>query len=199
MRVRVKEQQQATFNDPELRGRLMRALGQRTPDGAKLSTGRLLGAVASWLGLVFGLCYVVLPTALGVLGISPGLLTGLWFNLPAFGISALVALVSVALLNPAVITDTRLPRDPVLSSMAGGFLTWATVHTLAPGLQSLTSMSSVQLLSFSALNLVECALIGMMLASFTRSKLAAFSLSALWQLMVLGLAMTLLGSLPLFL
>ena len=144
-------------------------------------------ATAAWLLGVFALCYIALPMAAA----SVGLFTEFWshviFNLPGFALAALVTAVGVMVARPKITTDVRATRDPVIAATSGGLLTWAIVHNLSAVLLPFAAMGTAELATFIGLNIIEMSLIGMMLASFTRSITKAFALGMSFQLLVLGL------------
>jgi len=136
---------------------------------------------------VFGLCYVALPLAASSVGLYSDFWSHLFFNLPAFGLASVVAAIGAMVARPTIRTDTRARRDPVIAATAGGLLTWAILHNLSALLTPFAQMEPLHLATFVGLNIVEMGLIGMMLASFTRSTVKAFALGMWFQLLVIGM------------
>lgn len=161
-------------------------LGAPSPVPRPIPARALAGAMISWMTLVFALCYVALPTASAALGAYDGVLDGIVFNLPAFVMASLTAVVGACVTGPTVRTDVRASRDPIWSAALGGLVTWGLVHNTSPFLRHFDTFGASELLAFLLMNIVEMTLIGMMLASFTRSRVGAFGLGALFQLVVLG-------------
>lgn len=155
-------------------------------------TRALWVAMSAWLSMVFSTCYVGLPLALATLGIDTGVLSSSFFALPAFVMASFVAVIGAAVARPEIRLATAGPRDPVVSAALGGLVTLAIVHNTSPFLLPFASMSAVGLTAFLALNVLEMTLLGMMFASFTRSRLVAAALGSGFQLLVLGLVTTLL-------
>lgn len=150
-------------------------------------------AMLGWMALVFGICYLALPTVSAMFGLYDGLLAGVLFNLPAFVLATFVTVAAATAVRPRVHTDVRRARDPVLSAAAGGLLTWGLLHNTAPFLRHFSEFGSGELLAFVGVNVVEMTLIGMMLSSFTRSRVVSFALGGLFQLLVFGLLLALLA------
>ena len=136
---------------------------------------------------VFGLCYLALPLAATSLGLYSDFWSQLFFNLPAFVLATGIASVGAMVARPTIKTDVRAARDPVIAAGVGGLLTWAIVHNLSSLLVPFAAMDLIELATFIGLNVIEMGLIGMMLASFTRSTVKAFALGMWFQLLVLGL------------
>ena len=154
----------------------------------QLPTGALSRAMLTWLVMVWALCWVALPLASVLLtGFSGSVLLSGIVNAPVFAVAALVAVVGAAVANPAVVLSTRSRRDPVLSAFAGGFVSWAAIHNVLPFLTPFENMATAELGILLGINLVEMSLLGMMLASFTRSRLVAFGLGAGLQWLTAGL------------
>ena len=152
-----------------------------------IPTGSLVGAMAGWFGLVLAVCYVASPVLRASLGLLDNLPAHLVFNIPAFLMTGFVATIAAAIARPTVTLSPNAPRDPVLAATLGGLLTWGVVHNLSPLLEPFAAMGPAELAAFVAANVVEMTLLGMMLASFTRSSRTAFGLGALLQLLMLGL------------
>jgi hypothetical protein len=151
------------------------------------------GAMASWLALTFGVCYVALPALLAIVGLNSGVIEALSFAFPAFGMASLVAIVGALVFQPRIRLDTLGPRDPVLAATVGGLGVWAVVHNTSSLLQPFLEMGPFELASFLALNVLEMSLLGMMFASFTRRTGVALALGGGFQLLVLGLVLTLMS------
>lgn len=151
------------------------------------------GAMVTWLGLVFAGCYVVGPVLLAVTGINFGVIAGLAYSLPAFAMASLVAVVAALLARPQIRLDLRGPRDPVISATLGGLGVWALIHNTSSLLVPFTQMRPLELASLIGLNLVEMTLLGMMFASFTQRRSVALALGGGFQLLMLGLVLTLLA------
>jgi hypothetical protein len=141
----------------------------------------LAGAVVTWLAIVYGLCYLALPLFASALGLHTVFIGNLVLNTLAFVPMALLTAGLVSAMRPEVVTKASAPRDPVLAATAGSLLVWFGAHELSPLLSSITSMPVGEMLSFVTMNVVEAGMIGMMLASFTRSPLKAFALGAAFQ------------------
>ncbi|MEZ4237520.1 MAG: hypothetical protein R3F59_15515 [Myxococcota bacterium] len=183
----------------------MEALLQRTdlapPTSAEVSsTSRrelpvraLTGAMFAWLSLIFVVCYLILPTVLAVTGVTSGVLAAAPFSLPAFAMASLVAIVGAALARPRLQLSLRRPRDPVLSATVGGLGVWAVVHNTSTFLQPFAAMSPTELFSFLSMNVLEMGMLRMMFASFTQRKAVALALGGGFQLLVLGLVLTLMS------
>ncbi|MFT4628363.1 MAG: hypothetical protein ACI8PZ_007058 [Myxococcota bacterium] len=152
-----------------------------------IAAGKLTGAMATWFALILGVCYVAVPTARASVGLLDNLVGHMAFNIPAFVFTAFVVTIGAAVARPDVRLSTDSPRDPVLAASAGGLLAWAVICNLSPILQPFWAMGAGELASFVAANVVEMGLIGMMLASFTRSAGKAFALGALFQVLMLGM------------
>lgn len=159
----------------------------------RLPVRALGGAMASWLSLTFGLCYVAVPALLAIVGWNTGVIAGFWFSLPAFAMASLIATVGVLIAQPRMQLSLTQPRDPVLAATLGGLGVWAVVHNTSSMLMPFTSMSPLELLSFLGLNVLEMTLLGMMFASFTKRTSVALALGGGFQLLVLGLVLTLMA------
>lgn len=153
----------------------------------------LVGAMATWFSGVFLTCYIAIPLLFAILGINGGVLAAAPFALPAFAISAFIAIVTAAVAQPKVRLDTWGPRDPVFSAALGGLGVWAIVHNTSDLLRPFSSMGPIELPTFLALNVLEMTLLGMMFASFTRSRAVAMAMGAGFQMLMLGLVLTLMS------
>lgn len=176
------------FDEPDVPEPMIH-LGAPSATPRPVPTSALMGAMAAWMAAVFGVCYVALPTLLSAVGWTWGVLDGVWFNLPSFVLASFVAIIGAAALRPTVRTDVTAPRDPVIAASAGGLLTWCVVHNMAPFLRHFDEFAALELVGFIFVNIVEMTLIGMMLASLTRSRAVAFGLGSAFQLLVLGLVL----------
>jgi len=166
------------------------ALTRAEPSGVQarpVPPNALGPAMLGWMALVFGVCYLALPTAAALVGLYDGVLEGVLFNLPPFVLGTFVTVAVATAWRPRVHTDVHTARDPVLSAAAGGLLTWGLLHNTAPFLRHFPDFAGGELFAFVGVNVVEMLLIGMMLASFTRSRLVSFALGGLFQLLVFGL------------
>ncbi len=159
----------------------------------RLPARAMFGATATWLAMVFTLCYIALPLGLAVSGLNGAVIGSTQYALPAFGLGAFVVAVGAAVVRPAVRLGFGGPRDPVVSATLGGLGVWALIHNTSSLLEPFWNMSPGELASFVALNVVEMGLLGMMLASFTRSRAVALALGGGFQLLTMGLFLTLLG------
>ncbi len=149
---------------------------------------RQLGsAMLAWMAMVFGLCYVALPLAASTFGLYTGVWDSLMFNMPAFMLASFVAAIAAMVSRPRIKTDVAAARDPVLAAGLGGLLTWGIIHNTSAILVPFAHMGSLELATFVGMNVIEMGLIGMMLASFTRSTIKAFALGMWFQLLVLGM------------
>jgi len=154
----------------------------------QVPTQALVRAMATWLVMVWALCWVALPLASVLLtGLSGGLLLSGILNAPVFAVTALIAMVATAVAQPSVVLSTRTPRDPVLSAFAGGLLSWAVIHNVLPFLLPFSQLSGLELAILVGINVIEMGLMAVMLANFTRSRTAAFGLGAGTQWLTAGL------------
>ncbi|MBX2800906.1 MAG: hypothetical protein KTR31_24710 [Myxococcales bacterium] len=151
------------------------------------------GAMAAWLGLTFGICYVVLPALMAILGWNTRVISGLWFHLPAFAMASFVAIVGTLVAAPRVRLSLRDARDPVVAATLGGFGVWAVVHNMSGLLMPFTALSAVELATLVGINVVEMGMLGMMFASFTKRASVALALGGSFQIAMLGLALTLMA------
>jgi hypothetical protein len=145
---------------------------------------QLATAMLAWMMGTFVVAYLLLPAFLEAAGIYSGLLDHLGDSFRAFVLTMGVVLAGVLTLRPKVqLHDLSSKRsaDPVLAATSGSLLTWAILHSTMPMLRPLYDMGSTELAGFLGLNIVECLMFGMMLASLVRSRAAAFSLGALFQ------------------
>lgn len=151
------------------------------------TAGVMGGATLAWFALVFGLCYVALPAFAELTGLHRGLLSTAAVAGVSFGATSFVTAVVAALVRPTI----DAARDPVLAATLGGLGAWGILHNTSPLLRHFWEMSLVELGTFLAFNVLEMFLIGAMLASLTRSRVAAFGLGAGWQVVSIGLFLTL--------
>jgi hypothetical protein len=164
------------------------------PDEARhLPPAELASALVTWLTVVFGLCYVIGPIALSLLGMLPPMFVfdNLWYSLPTFGMAGFVAVATTLAVRPRI--RLRGPRDPVIAATAGGLGVWALVENFAGPFVPFGMMTTAHLAGLVALNVLEMFLLGSMLASFTRSTSVAFVLGAGFQLLWAGVAMAILA------
>lgn len=159
----------------------------------RLKPGAMLGATASWLAMVFALCYVAFPAMMLVSGINRTLWMSTRVSVVSFGMTAFVVAVGAAIVRPTVRLGSVGPRDPVVSATLGGLGVWALIHNTSALLLPFWAMGPAELLTFVSANVVEMTLIGMMLASFTRSRAVALALGGGFQLVAMGLFLTLLS------
>ncbi len=159
--------------------------------------GLVAGAAAAWMGMTFLLCYVLLPMTRQALGLrytlSPSLFEeGLMLagSLGAFAVTLGVTVGAIAVKRPTVSLDPAR-REPILAATLGGLLPWAVLHNILPTLIHFDEMSAGVLLSFIGANVLESALFGAMLASFSRSPGRAFALGAGFQVLFMGLGVVL--------
>lgn len=182
-----------------LRDRLNAPLQARAPVAAPAQSDWLvpspkqLGrAVLGWHVGVFGLCYMLLPALMDSVGMDLNI--GLLPSAFSVGAVALALFAGVRLFKPEVRVPRdlrRAPRDPVIAATAGSFLSWLVMHNTLPLLEHLPQMPLITALGFTAVNVVESALFGTMLASFTRRTLAAAALGVAHQLSILGIYLVL--------
>lgn len=160
--------------------------------------GVLAGAAAAWMSMTFLLCYVFLPLTRQAMGLrytsAPSLMEeGLMMagSLAAFGVALAVTIGGIAIAKPSVsLAPGR--REPVIAATLGGLLPWVLLHNTLPSLIHFSEMGMGALLSFLAVNVLESAMFGVMLASFTRSPGKAFGLGVAFQMlfMTLGVILT---------
>ena len=160
---------------------------------SQLPVRTLGGAMAAWLSLTFGLCYVALPSMLAIAGLNTGVISGFWYSLPAFALAGLAATIGVLVARPRVELDLTSPRDPVIAATLGGLGVWALVHNTSSMLVPFTAMSPVELATFLGMNVLEMSLLGMMFASFTKRTSVALAMGGGFQLLTLGMALTLMA------
>lgn len=158
----------------------------------ELSPRALGGAMASWLALTFGLCYVVFPALTAITGINPSLIFAFWFDLPAFAIAAFVATVGVLVERPRLDLLSGA-RDPILAATLGGLGVWAVIHNVSGYLVPFGDMTGLQLASVLGINVVKMTMLGTMFASFTKRTDVALALGGGFQLGAMGLFLTLVG------
>lgn len=151
------------------------------PTALEVPTPQLKKAAATWMGLVFALCYMGVPFATDALGLFAW--SGANFMMGGAGFVAMLALTwaAISVKRPRVHLHQDV-RDPVIAATAGGLGMWAIIHTVGFGLLTpLYAMAPAELLTFIGMNVVESALFGMMLASFSKNRLQAFVLGAGFQ------------------
>jgi hypothetical protein len=150
-------------------------------------------AMATWLGLVFVTCYFGLPLLMAGAGLNAGVLAALPYALPAFALASFVAVVGAMVAQPKVRLDWRGRRDPVISATLGGLGVWALIHNTSALLVPFGEMTGLELVSFLGLNVLEMSLLGMMFSSFTRRHSVALALGGGFQLLLMGLVLTLMS------
>lgn len=158
----------------------------------RLPALRMGGAMATWLAVVFGVCYIGAPLLLAGLGLSAGALAMFPYSLIGFGGAGLLAMLVAMVIRPKVSLTLAGPRDPVIAATLGGLTSWAIIHNTNVLLMPFAAMTAPHLALFAAANVLEMALLGMMFASFTRSKVVAFTLGALFQVISMWIALSLL-------
>jgi len=192
---REREAESPTFDEPLIR---LEDFGAVDAQG-KIRRPALMGAMAAWMSMVFMVCYLAIPMATSTLGLyGSGVLSGAWFNFPSFVMASVLAIFAAIAVRPTIRTDFLGPRDPVLSATVGGLLTWGIVHNLSPLLRPFSDFSAVELATFASLNVVEMSLIGMMLASLTKSRMVAFGLGSAFQVVQLGIVGAILSAVLFF-
>lgn len=159
--------------------------------GQTLPIRRLSGAMAAWLALTFGVCHVALPALAISLGVDAGVLGSFWYAMPAFALASLTAVIAVVAAGPAIRLHLTSPRDPVIAATLGGLGVAAVVQNTSGLVVPYSSLGPWELAAGLWLNVLEMSLLGMMFASFTRRIDVALALGGGFQLLVLGLALTL--------
>jgi hypothetical protein len=152
------------------------------------AAGPMMAATGAWFALVFALCYVALPAFGELTGLHRGLLGTTPVAALSFGATAFVTAVTAGIVRPSISGATR---DPVLAATLGGLLVWGVVHNTSWLLRPFSAMSFVELGTFLTFNVIEMFLVGSMLASLTKSRVLAFGLGGTFQLVSLGLFLTL--------
>ncbi len=145
---------------------------------------RVAGAASVWMMGTFLLCYLLLPVAQVLLGVSSQsifevMITGVASALAFLPMLAVVVM-GIVVLRPRLSLNTDV-RDTALAATAGGLLIWTILHNTLPGLIWFGTMELSSLLSFIGANIIESALFGVMLASVVRTARAAFTLGLLFQ------------------
>ena len=164
------------------------ALERGTPATKDPAVRTSMAAVA-WLWSVFALCYVLIPSGIwAVTGDLSGLAAAPAFFL-AFVAASVVTAFLILLQRPVLARG----RDPVWAAMLGGLAAWAFGLTVISGFKAIGEYSAAALLVFVLQNCLEMGLLGAMWASFTRRPAVAFTLGALFQLFILGIASVLMG------
>ena len=138
-------------------------------------------ATSAWMVGVFALVYGLLTWIVSATGLYPGLTAGWQADIAAFGGMLVLVLGLLVVLRPRIEVPRFAPvqsRDPVRWAFLGGFGSWVIAHSTLPMLWPLQDMPGEQLAAFVALNVVEHALFGMMLASFVKTRRAALALGA---------------------
>ncbi len=150
-------------------------------------TGRLLAAATVWATATFLLCYVAIPIGYSVMGLRAFVLP--WVlpsHMLAFAFTWIVttaAMLTLASRRGGVDVDLHGlgGSDRIPAAMLGGLVVWGLLHNLLPGLMPFGAMSLSFLGAFMLANIVENALFGTLLATFTKSRRGAFAAGAAFQ------------------
>jgi hypothetical protein len=146
-------------------------------------------ATGAWMGLTFGLSYVVLPALAGLTGLFSGLLEGWFAGGAAYGVTTGLMIVAIGKLKPAV----RIPRagvtvkDPFVVATLAGLGTWAVLHNVLGALAPFASLGLGELVTLVGINVLETTMLGLMLGSFTRSRWKAAGLAVAVQVLITAL------------
>ncbi len=156
-------------------------------------TRAFVRATAAWLGASFALCYLAIPLMLEGAGLRAAHLAHL---LPGELLG--MALASGWLLTRVLRRSDRgdialdLPQlaesDRIPAAALGGLLAWGLLHNVLPGLLPMGRMPVAFLLSFGLANVLENVLFGTVIGTVARSRREAFTMGALFQLVLLGAA-----------
>jgi hypothetical protein len=152
--------------------------------------GRIMSAATVWMSFTFILCYLALPLMRAGVGLSAQsgisiLATALASAAGLMGVIALFT-VAVAVLRPKA--SVHVDPDRTLAATSGSLLVWGLLHNILPGLIPFDEMATGELAAFIGSNVIESALFGVMLASFASSGRSAFSLGAMFQVLLFGLS-----------
>ncbi len=156
-----------------------------------LSLATLGGAMAGWLALTFALCQVVLPSVAAISGLESGVIASIGYSLPAFALASMVAVVATLVAQPTLRLGLDQPRDPVVAATVGGLGVWALLHNTSSMLVPFADMAPLEVATLVSMNLIEASMLGVMFASFTRRAGLAVALGGGFQLVVVGLTVTL--------
>lgn len=151
------------------------------------------GAMAAWLALTFGLCHVAMPAVGVALGVDAGVMAHFWYMMPAFALASFAAVVAAVAAGPRLRLHTSSPRDPVIAATLGGLGVAAVVQNTSALVVPYTALGPWELAAGLGMNVLEMSMLGMMFASFTRRASVALALGGGFQLVVLGLALTLMS------
>jgi hypothetical protein len=144
---------------------------------------KLAAAATAWMLLVFGLCYIAIPAAFEAVRLRDSQLFLIPQKIQSLGMVWAGVMAFIAIGRPQVRLDGRI--DPILSAAGGGLLVWGILHNVIPILEPFVRMPLDFLIAFVAANIVENVLFGAMLASFVKSRRAAFLLGGLFQLVLM--------------
>ena len=144
---------------------------------------KLAAAATAWMLLVFSLCYIAIPAAFEAVHLRDSQLFLIPQKIQSLGIVWAGVMAFIAIGRPQVRLDGRI--DPILSAAGGGLLVWAILHNVIPILEPFVRMPLDFLVAFVLANVVENVLFGAMLASFVKTKRAAFLLGGLFQLVLM--------------
>jgi hypothetical protein len=156
------------------------------PEWVRPGRVALMKGVSGWILLTFLLAYVVNPALVNAVGVDLRLIS-IAASGPAMALTGGLVVLLVGALRPSV----RLPRrrgaldtNPEVAATAGSLLVWGAAEQLLPVFQPFTTMPLGELAALIGLNVIESALFGVMLASFTRSPGKAFAIGAAFQLVL---------------
>jgi hypothetical protein len=147
---------------------------------------KLAAAATAWMLLVFSLCYIAIPAAFEAVHLRDSQLFLIPQKIQSLGMVWALVMGFIAIARPQVRLDGRI--DPILSAAGGGLLVWAILHNAIPILEPFVRMPLDFLVAFVLANVVENVLFGAMLASFVKTKRAAFLLGGLFQLVLMTVA-----------
>ena len=142
------------------------------------------------MSATFLLCYLALPLGRVALGMSlqtsaSVMATALASAGGLLGVMALLSAV-VAIVRPRV--TANVDPDRILAATSGSLLVWGLLHNILPGLVHFSDMGGLELGTFIGSNILESALFGVVLASVAATGRGAFSLGALFQVLLFGLS-----------
>ncbi len=139
---------------------------------------RVHGAVLTWMGGTFALCYIAAPALMASLGFF-GAASSLIFNAMAFLLLTPVLIAGMEIFRPSL--NLRRAVDPVLPFAAGSMLSWAVLHNTLPLLKPFAAFHPVELAMFLGTNAIEFTLFGMLFGTMVRSRGGAFVAGAAMQ------------------
>ena len=141
----------------------------------------LAKAAAVYMTGVFVVCYALVPMVTAQLGLFDGVLNGIVSNFRAFVMMLALTAAGILVFKPKL----RMPQfgnksdtDPWLAATSGSLFSWALIHNVHPWLLHFVDLSGVELATFVAMNVLESALFGMLLASLVATRREAFILGA---------------------